>query len=171
MASTTTLSRAPDWTNPYIGMVALVCGAYRAFGPEAEKVSKDVLYRLGLRTGEYMMEKGLVAKDCSTTEWGRFTLKLMDLTGFVDHEELDASPGRYEFRLTSYPYLDAYRYLDAPRDICDTSVWWDRGCLATINPRIRITKTRCFWWGDSECRWVHEEIQERPDGSAPSRAT
>jgi hypothetical protein len=154
---------APEWTNPFIGMVALISAAYHAFGPAAEQVSKEALYRLGLRTGEFMLEQRMIAKDCSPTEWGRFTLDLMDLTGFHDHEEIDADATRFEFRLTAYPYLDPYRYLDAPRDVCDIPVWWDRGCLAVINAKIRITKTKCFWWGDGECRWVHELMPEPQD--------
>jgi hypothetical protein len=150
------VTEAPDWTNPNIGMVALICGAYHAYGEEGLLVSKRALYRLGIRTGRYMIEQGLVPSDCTPTEWGRFTLDLMDLTGFYRHEEVEASPTRYEFRVTEYPYLEPYRYLDAPRDICDIPGYWDRGCLATINPRILMSKPACFWWGDGECRWVYE---------------
>ena len=79
----------------------------------------------------------------------------MDLTGFHHYEELLATPERYEFRVTKYPYLEPYRYLDAPRDICDIPGWWDRGCIATINPRLVMDKPKCFNWGDGECRWVY----------------
>ncbi len=155
------VTHAPNWTNPNIGMVALICGAYHAFGPEGERVSKQALYRLGLKTGEYMVAEGLVSKDCSPTEWGRLTLDLMDMTGFYHHEEVEATSARYVFRVTQYPYLDPYRYLDAPQGICDIPAFWDRGCLATINPRIRMSKTKCFWWGDPECRWEYD-LEDEP---------
>ena len=160
------VTAAPDWTNPNIGMVALITGTYHAMGEEGLLVSKRALYKLGLRTGAYMVEQGLVPKDCTPTEWGRFTLDLMDLTGFYHYEELEATPERYQFRVTKYPYLAPYRYLDAPRDICDIPGFWDRGCLATINPRIRMSKPRCFWWGDTECRWVYE-LADEPVAGAP----
>jgi hypothetical protein len=150
------VTQAPDWTNPNIGMVALITASWHAYGEEGLTVSKKGLFKLGLRTGQYMLDEGLVPKDCTATEWGRFTLDLMDLTGFHHYEELEATPERYQFRVTKYPYLEPYRYLDAPRDICDIPGFWDRGCLATINPRIRMSKPRCFNWGDTECRWVYE---------------
>jgi len=154
------VTAAPDWTNPNIGMVALITASWHAFGEQGLETSKQGLHTLGLKTGEYMLAEGLVPRDCSPTDWGRFTLDLMDLTGFHHHEELEATPERYQFRVTKYPYLEPYRYLDAPRDICDIPGWWDRGCLATINPRIAMSKPLCFNWGDSECRWVYELTPE-----------
>jgi hypothetical protein len=150
------LLAAPDWTNPNVGMIALISGVINAFGDEGRSVAKGSLFKLGLKTGEYMIDKGLVSRGASPTEWGRFTLQLMDLTGFHDYEEVESTERRYQFKVTRYPYLDAFRYLDAPADACDIPGDWDRGCLATINPRIEMTQPKCFWQDDPFCLWSYE---------------
>ena len=59
------LTAAPDWTNPNIGMVALITASWHAFGEQGLETSKQGLYKLGLKTGEYMLSEGLVPKDAS----------------------------------------------------------------------------------------------------------
>jgi hypothetical protein len=150
------LLAAPDWTNPNVGMIALIAGTINEFGEDGRRVVTGSLFKLGLKTGEYMIEKGLVPAGASPTEWGRFTLQLMDLTGFYDYEEVEATDRRYQFKVTRYPYLDAFRYLEAPPDACDIPGYWDRGCLATINPDVEMTHPKCFWQGDPYCLWSYE---------------
>ncbi len=154
------VATAPTWTNPNVGMIALIAAAHTAYGPDALPALRAGMHRLGLRTGRAMIEAGLVSDGCSPTEWGRFTHQLMDLTGMYVYEELTVSDEVYEFAVPSeaWPYHEPMRYLDAPPEICDIPADWDRGCLATVSPAILMTQPECSARGDARCLWRYERV-------------
>ena len=152
------VASAPTWTNPNVGMIALIAATYAACGEGSLQALRDGMRKLGRRTGQAMLEHGLVSKDCSPIEWGRFTHQLMELTGFYDYHEVTATDSLYEFQVpaASWPYHEPMRYLDAPPEVCDIPADWDRGCLETVNPRIRMTQPKCSARGDDCCLWRYE---------------
>lgn len=146
----------PEWTNPNIGMSAAIAAAVNEWGERGEEVMRKALFHLGLKTGAFMLERNLIEKNCTPEEWGRFTMALMDLCGFSAYEEVESTPTRHVFKVLEYPYLEAFRHINAPPSICDIPGEWDRGCLQTINPRIVKTSPKCMWNGDPYCLRVHE---------------
>jgi hypothetical protein len=139
-------------------MFALIAAAYNEYGEGSLKVLSDGMRHLGRRTGQDMLAQGLVSKDCSPTEWGRFTHQLMDLTGMYVYEEVIATDDVYEFVVPAqaWPYHAPLKYLNAPGEVCDICADWDRGCLDTVSPRIVMTQPECSGRGDSVCRWRYE---------------
>lgn len=152
------IATAPEWTNPLVGMFALMAATYNEYGPDSLKVMSEGMKRLGRRTGEAMLAHNLVPKNCTPTEWGRFTHQLMDLTGMYVYEEVIATDDVYEFTVPAeaWPYHRPVKYLNAPAEACDISADWDRGCLETISPRIVMTQPECSGRGDPVCRWRYE---------------
>lgn len=152
------VATAPTWTNPNVGMIALIAATYTAFGPESVEVLRAGMRRLGRKTGQAMLDQGLVSLDCSPTEWGRFTHQLMDLTGMYDYEEVTVSDDVYEFMVPSsaWPYHEPQHYLDGPPEVCDIPADWDRGCLEIVNSRISMTQPTCSARGDDACLWRYE---------------
>ena len=110
---------SPQWTNPYIGMCALISAAVNSFGKEGERVMIEALRNLGLKTGEYMIREGLVLKDSSVETWGKLTEQLLDLTGITNHECIESSPDRYSIKVKGCVYPEPYAYLKAPHNICN----------------------------------------------------
>jgi hypothetical protein len=155
------VAAAPKWTNPNVGMLALIAATYQEYGEGSIAVLRAGMRRLGRRTGQYMLETHLVAAGCTPTEWGRFSHQLMELTGFYTYEEVEASENIYCFRVPSdaMPYHEPIAYLGAPPDACDILCDWDRGCLETINPRIRMTQPLCSVRGDEYCFWQYDLLQ------------
>lgn len=152
------VASAPEWTNPNVGMFALIAAAYNEYGEGSLEVLSDGMRHLGRRTGQDMLDQGLVGKDCSPTEWGRFTHQLMDLTGMYVYQEVIATDDVYEFVVPAeaWPYHAPLKYLNAPGAVCDICADWDRGCLDTVSPRIVMTQPECSGRGDSVCRWRYE---------------
>ncbi|MEV6927588.1 hypothetical protein AB0M46_24230 [Dactylosporangium sp. NPDC051485] len=154
------IARAPEWTNPLVGMFALMAATYKAYGPESLPILSEGMKHLGRRTGEDMLAHELVPKDCTPTEWGRFTHQLMDLTGMYVYKEIIATDTVYEFTVPAevWPYHRPVEYLGAPEQSCDISADWDRGCLETVSPRIVMTQPECAGRGDAVCRWRYELV-------------
>jgi hypothetical protein len=152
------VATAPTWTNPLVGMFALMGAVFQDFGQHSVPVMRTGLRNLGRRTGQAMLEANLIAENCTPTEWGRFTHQLMDLTGMYEYDELTSSPSLYEFVVPSaaWPYHEPVRYLGAPPEACDISADWDRGCLDVINPRILMSQPECSGRGDDRCLWRYE---------------
>ena len=151
---------APTWTNPLVGMLALISATHAAYGPESLHIMSEGMKLLGRRTGQSMLEHGLIAAGCSPAEWGRFTHQLMDLTGMHTYYETAATEAVYEFVVPSaaWPYHDPQAYLDSPPEWCEIQADWDRGCLQTINPQIAMTQPKCSARGDDECLWRYELV-------------
>lgn len=158
------IATAPTWTNPLVGMFALMGAAFQTYGPESIDVLRAGLRHLGRRTGEDMLAANLITQDCTPTEWGRFTHQLMDLTGMYDVEETNSTPDLYEFVVLSsaWPYHAPMSYLGAPPEACDMSADWDRGCLDVVNPDIRMTQPECSGRGDEQCLWRYELVTPTP---------
>ncbi|MBB3043102.1 hypothetical protein [Nocardioides soli] len=154
------VAAAPTWTNPQVGMFALIASTYNQYGPESLPVLTEGFKHLGRRTGEDMLAHNLVGRDCSPTEWGRFTHQLMDLTGMYVYEEIIATDEVYEFVVPAkvWPYHEPFEYLKAPSEACDICADWDRGCLETVSPRIVMTQPECSGRGDDVCRWRYELV-------------
>lgn len=152
----------PAWTNPNVGMIALISAVHSAYGAGSLDVMREGMRRLGRRTGQAMLDAELVSENCSPTEWGRFTHQLMDLTGMYVYQEITATDRVYEFSVPSgaWPYHEPQRHLEGPGEVCDIPADWDRGCLETINPRIRMTQPKCSARGDDQCLWRYELIDE-----------
>lgn len=152
------IATAPTWTNPLVGMFALVGAVAQHYGRESLPIMSGGLRTLGRRTGQAMLEAGLIRQGCSPTEWGRFTHQLMDLTGMYVYEEIVSTPEVYEFVVPSgaWPYHEPVAYLGAPPEACDISADWDRGCLDTVSPRILMTQPKCSGRGDEHCLWRYE---------------
>jgi hypothetical protein len=152
------ITTAPTWTNPVVGMFALMGATFQRYGPESIETMRAGLRHLGQRTGQDMLATGLISAGCSPTEWGRFTHQLMDLTGMYVYKELTSTPTLYEFVVPSsaWPYNEPVAYLGAPPEACDISADWDRGCLDAINPAIFMTQPKCSGRGDDACLWRYE---------------
>jgi hypothetical protein len=152
------VATAPTWTNPLVGMFALIGAVTVEFGTPAIPVMREGLRKLGRRTGHAMLEANLIAEGCTPTEWGRFTHQLMDLTGMYVYEEITDTPDLYEFAVPTeaWPYHAPVAYLSAPPEACDMSADWDRGCLDVINPAIVMTQPECSGRGDARCLWRYE---------------
>lgn len=151
----------PTWTNPNVGMIALISATFSAYGPDSLEVLSEGMKTLGRRTGQAMLDAGLVSKDCGPMEWGRFTHQLMDLTGMYVYEEVTATDTVYEFAVPSdaWPYHAPRAYLEGPPEVCDIPADWDRGCLETVNPRIVMTQPECSARGDDRCLWRYELVE------------
>lgn len=154
------VTTAPTWTNPQVGMFALIAATYNAYGQESLSVLTEGFKHLGRRGGQDMLDQGLVSKGCSPTEWGRFTHQLMDLTGMYVYEEVLATDTVYEFVVPAevWPYHEPMAYLKAPPEACDICADWDRGNLETVNPLIVMTQPECSGRGDAVCRWRYELV-------------
>jgi len=145
----TTVANAPDWTNPQAGLYAVASAVCNAYGDEGRQVVEQALYTLGLRSGQFLMDHGVIAAGCTPAEWGRVAADLADLAGFYDHESVAVSDRCFELHLTQYPYVEPFTVFGAPADIVEIGAAWDRGCLRAINPRLRLTVPSCLWRGDA----------------------
>lgn len=163
---TTTLAQAPTWTNPYIGMAALASAVIDRWGAEGEAVVSEAFFKLGLRTGAAMRDAGVTSPKPDAREWGRLTEKLLDLTGITDHSTVEDTPGRYTIEVHSCPYVAAYREMGAPSYICRIPSLWDRGCIATLNPRLTLRQPATLMQDDPHCLYV---IQEHPTPQVDDR--
>ena len=91
------IATAPTWTNPLVGMFALMGAVSRNYGDDSIPVMRSGLRTLGRRTGQAMLEANLIGAGCTPTEWGRFTHQLMDLTGMYVYQEIASTATMYEF--------------------------------------------------------------------------
>lgn len=153
-----TIASDPTWANPNVGMIALMASSYHAYGDQALEDMRAAFRKLGHKSGEAALANGWLTRDCSPTEWGRYTHQLMDLTGMYAYEELTATDTLYEFQVRSenWPYHEPMEYFDAPHDICDIPADWDRGMLDVINPKMVMTQPKCSARGDEMCLWRYE---------------
>lgn len=146
---------ADGWMNPNMGLVAVIVQDIQDHGSKGEALVRDALRALGRRNAHAILRDGHVDRDAGPVEWGRFTLKLMNMTGFMDYAEISAEPDYYAFEVRTYPYTEAFEYLEAPPQTCDIPGDWDRGCIETINPSIEMLHPRCLWRGDQSCVWEY----------------
>jgi hypothetical protein len=144
----TTVANAPDWTNPQVGLYAIASTVCNTYGDDGRQVVEDSLYALGLRSGQFLIEEGVIPAGCTPAEWGGIAAQLADISGFYDHESVALSDARFELRLTHYPYIEPFTLFAAPTDIIEIGAAWERGCLAAINPGLRLTVPQCIWRGD-----------------------
>jgi hypothetical protein len=145
----TTIANAPDWTNPQIGLYAIASAVCNRYGDEGRQIVEESLFGLGLRSGQFLIDEGVVRSGCTPAEWGEVAAQLADVTGFYDHDLVVVSEDCFELRLTRYPYIEPFTVFDAPRDIVEIAAAWDRGCLATINSGLRLTLPSCIWRGNA----------------------
>ena len=150
---------SPRWTNPYIGMCALISACINTFGEEGETAMREAMLNLGRKTGQAMIDQGLVPKGASVQRWGKMLEQLLDLTGIHDHQCVESTPERYLVRVNSCEYPEPYEHIKAPPNICEIPIQWDNGCLETVNPEIRMTIRQCIWRGDGYCLYCIDKRQ------------
>jgi hypothetical protein len=151
--ASTAVVDAPDWTNPQVGLFALISALINRYGDEATATIRRALFELGVRAGEYLIENGAVERDCTPREWSGIAHELLDVTGFYRHEDVTSTELVHEIRVPDYPYLEPFRYFESPLNILDIAAEWDRGCLRAVNPAIELTQVRCIWRGDADGLW------------------
>ncbi len=144
----TTIANAPDWTNPQIGLYAIASAVCNTYGDDGRQVVEDSLYALGLRSGQFLIDEGVIPSGCTPAQWGEVAAQLANVTGFYDHESVAVSEDCFELRLTRYPYIEPFSVFAAPNDIIEIGAAWDRGCLQANNSRLRLTVPHCIWRGD-----------------------
>lgn len=151
---------APKWTNPLVGYSAVISAAVEEYGPEAMKVTSDAFVRLGNKTGEYMIEQGLVPRGCNISQWGRNELEILEMTGSFEHEVIQEDADNFVIRLPDCGYQEPFRYMNAPREICSVPWCWDEGELQTVNPELHLDVAKCAYRGD-DCCIFHVTRQRR----------
>jgi len=147
-AGGTSIANAPDWTNPQVGLYAILSAVCNRYGEEGRRVARQSLYDLGLRSGQFLLDQGVVRAGCTPAEWGEVAADLAEVSGFYDHRSVGISEDCFELHLTRYPYLEPFTFFGAPHDILDIGIAWERGCLKTINPELTVSVPRCIWRGD-----------------------
>jgi predicted hydrocarbon binding protein len=142
---------APKWTNPYIGICAMISATVNAYGLGALDVLRKAFIELGKKTGEYMIGQGLVKKGASIHEWGKMTIDLLDLTGIYSHDVIQDDADNFVIKVEDCGYQEPFRYINAPADVCQVPIQWDNGCLQTINPELHTEIVQCAYKGDGHC--------------------
>ncbi len=76
-----------------------------------------------------------------------------------DIELLKASDGVLEMKVTSCPWIDAFRAKGAGSDICHWVCKIDVGIGQAIDPNITMTLPKCMMRGDDYCIYRYEKQQ------------
>jgi len=155
---------APTWTNPYIGICTMIAASVNAYGIDALNVLSQAFIDLGKKTGQYMIDQGLVKPNVSIRDWGKMTIDLLDLTGIYDHEVIREDDDNFVIKVHDCGYQEPFRHISAPEDICQVPIQWDNGCLLTINPDIRLEITQCAYKGDAHCLYhIRRQAQQESE--------
>ncbi len=151
---------SPKWTNPYVGLCSMIATAANEYGNGALKVMSDALTRVGRKTGEYLIERGIVEPGCSIAEWGAIELETLQLRGIYQAEVIQSGEDDFVIRVPDCGYQEPFRYMNAPREICSVPWCWDEGELQTVNPELHLEVAKCAYRGD-DCCTFHLKRQRR----------
>jgi hypothetical protein len=139
------VAEAPDWTNPLVGLLAIVSALSGRWPGRGELEVKAALEQLGALAGQYLLEHQVVGKGCGAEEWLTHADRLWELAGFYQRRSEAQRADSVVVVLEHQPYLEPLRFFDAPADIFDLITSWDRGCLSVVSPGLELTWEQCAW--------------------------
>lgn len=73
------------------------------------------------------------------------------------------SEGSLDMKVTSCPWIDTFRALDAGEDICEWVCKMDEGIGQAVDPDLRMTLPKCMMRGDRYCIYRWEKKQHTID--------
>lgn len=161
----------PTFTNAHAQMCAVITVLTKTFGDDGESLIRATYRALGHRTGQQMIDSGIVPAGADLETYGRVSEQIMDTCGL---EGWTRVASRQPEHRTAVPgcaaYLPLFTFLEAPDNICSLPFEWDNGCLDVINESLQVWPRRCAYRGEAECHYVIDARghESRGDGTAQS---
>lgn len=146
----------PNWSNPFIGLPALVSASIEAYDEEGAQLCRDALRGLGRFSGTYLMDAGVLPINANAVEIATFATRVLRNDGIASAGLVESTPARASIAIPDDPHLGAYDLIGAPRNLVDVLVEWDRGILEVVNPDISFEVERDAWRGDGAGQWTYE---------------
>lgn len=154
-AAAALVRRHPLVTNPHIRMCAVITEVLHLFGQQGAEVLREAYTDLGHRTGAFMIAGQVVPPGANLETWGRVSEEIMDTCGLEGWTRVPTDNTQHRVKVPGCAaYVDVYRQIGAPAELCAIPFAWDNGCLDIVNPNLRINPEMCVYTGDVECHYV-----------------
>jgi hypothetical protein len=139
------VEEAPDWTNPLVGLLAIVSAIDARWGEEGEAEVRTALGALGVLAGRYLLANRVVPEHCTPADWLTFADGLWEVAGFYHRRMEVHSADEASIVLDDHPYLEPLTFFKAPANLFDAISDWDRGCLSVVSSGVKMTWEECAW--------------------------
>jgi hypothetical protein len=158
----------PTFTNAHAQMCAVITALTGHFGDDAESLIRATYRALGHRTGQQMIDAGIVPAGADLETYGRVSEQIMDTCGLEGWTRIPSDQSEHRTLVPGCTaYLPLFRFLGAPNNVCSLPFEWDNGCLDVINNELQVWPRRCAYRGDTDCHYV---IETRADGRGTADA-